>query len=93
MIIKQLTGVILVGVTGLVTLGMVACDGDNAISGNLLKMPTLSGTYDYEHPITPSGNGMPRLKSSMPSSNAKPWRWRRRSAGMTAPFSRWKPTI
>lgn len=56
--IKQLTGVILVGVTGLVTLGMVACDGDNAISGNLLKKPTLSGTYDYEHPSTPSGNSL-----------------------------------
>ena len=56
--IKQLTGVVLVGVTGLVTLGMVACDGDNAISGNLLKKPTLSETYDYEHPSTPSGNSL-----------------------------------
>ncbi|MEY3716566.1 MAG: hypothetical protein RL285_441 [Bacteroidota bacterium] len=53
--IRQLTGVILVGVTGLVTLGMVACDGDNAIAANQLKKPNLSGTFDYENFKSPSG--------------------------------------
>jgi cytochrome c peroxidase len=48
---KQLTGFILAGVTGLTTLGMVACDGDVAITGNVLKTPNLTNasSFDYEH--------------------------------------------
>jgi cytochrome c peroxidase len=54
---KQLTGIILAGVTGLVMMGMVACDGDNTVTGSVLKSPNLVGAdFDYERSLTGSGD-------------------------------------
>ena len=55
--IKQLTGVILGGVTGLVMLGMIACDGDNAISGSILKTPNLSNASSFDYEFVTQVNG------------------------------------
>jgi cytochrome c peroxidase len=47
--IKQITAGILIGVTGLVMVGMVACDNSNTITTGELKKPNLTGTsFNYE---------------------------------------------
>lgn len=54
---KQLRGIILAGVTGLVGVGIVACDGDNRVAGVELKVPNLVGAdYDYERALVAGGN-------------------------------------
>ncbi|MFM8995855.1 MAG: cytochrome-c peroxidase [Bacteroidota bacterium] len=57
---KQLTGLILAGLTGLTMLGMVACDGDNPIGGVALKTPNLANasSFDYEYVTMVNGTSL-----------------------------------
>jgi len=57
---KQLTGLILAGVTGLTMLGMVACDGVNPIGGVALKTPNLANasSFDYEYVTMVNGTSL-----------------------------------
>lgn len=54
---KQLTGLILAGVTGLTMMGMMACEGDNVIGGSALKTPNLANASSFNYETVTLLNG------------------------------------